>query len=184
MCSQHAVTCVSVLTQCFDGSLKHSDPVWVSQHLGSSQTWRSPQLYNNASCTREDQSLVLPVQNEEVTEKKNKMKTMTSQGKEIQTVRECMMRYLTSWVMGEMQTVVFSRRLQPVGWWTPLAWLFGCVPFPFSEADVGGFRCVSLKTPELQVVWKNISGSSWSVFRKPTPSKQKGQGGQGTKLTH
>lgn len=27
MCSQHAVTCVSVLTQCFDGSLKHSDPV-------------------------------------------------------------------------------------------------------------------------------------------------------------
>lgn len=46
---------------------------------------------------------------------------------------------------------VSSKTLHPAGLWKRLALLFGFVGFLFSEPDVGGFRSISLKIPELQV---------------------------------
>lgn len=138
-----------------------------------------PSFYRNGGCTREVQInawFFLRKTKRKSQKRKNEGYGQAPQG--TQTARSiAKMPHLLSNQGNANQpntgnlVAVSSHRLWPLGWWTLLP-LSLCWLFP--EPDDGGFRSISLKTPELQVlhmIWEKILESGWSI--KPTPSKHK-----------
>lgn len=106
--------------------------------------------------------LVLPVQNEKVTEKTKVMSKPIRKPKQpgvsVETLHLLSNQRNANQQITKNCTAVSSSRLQPLSGIMGMYFLlYLFVGFLFPEPDIGGFRSISLKTPELQVlhmVWK------------------------------